>query len=1152
MAIVTRLGKGSKLTIEEMDNNLLSLETDISGNVSAITSKLDKGSYTGTAKDLENAIIANVTLIASKLDKGSYTGTAKDLENAIIAAVTGASGISIVPTSPAPSGTGIASFTATQAGTYTNYGGVVVAANSFAVISRSAAGAFSISQTALDLTSYLQKVDANIFSKNEIDLTQSYLQINKGIGNDGVLFDAAGFGRVFKIPAIASTSYVISGCQQLRGLLFHRLDGTVISFIGTIANGTAFTTPALTTNISFQTTSSASGSFATVQLEKGTVATTYSAYNPVLKSLLGGEVRYSDVEIFSKTESNAITDPIKLLGQNNKNSIDTITVRKSYTPQITPSSTYNYIAFTNSEQADIRSWYIAKSTKTIRRVGVFIYKLSTNGAFTQSIKVQVVHKRGTVNTIVMVKTIPVSDLAKFNTNGIIGSFSNYEYKLDFDSNLTIEANDQLFVSMQSADRVFPIYGAENALLASGEWNDNNFCYRNWISGVTTTVYTTVPTLPPTETTYNALHFYSITETPFSVINELDNLNSKVVIPTLLDKVGKNKFNKIVTPTGNYLIGTGIGTDGVKYSATGAGSAIAVPVSENTMYVISGCASLRGLRFELANGNLISFIGTIANGTAFTTPALTTNISFQIHSSANNADLVQVEQSATSTTYEAYLLTTIVTELNGKKLSSASATSTIVEADYEVLLPKNIFTVQNTINGNFSRNENVELFLQRLIRERISLFINGKNKTSLNKYINVADADVNNVQITLSGELLKTKLITVPVVSVKSTLLASQFPKVMYIGDSLATNRFKNGDTSTVGSIWNMPKEMALKNRIDNSNVGYDYLNIGNANAINSSITYKNTTVPLVGYAQGRGGMSAMDYLRHPFRMWVFNSAGAWDLLGLNALIGRAYAGTSADNKTIATTNYGVNAPIITENGYDLLLKESQIANLGAWTNSAAQNQSVQDWITSITNGTGANRFSMTKYLAQFKTLANDGVTRLVVGSTAGTKVTSATAFDICEPTHVVICLGENDRLFYTDYVQITNDIMEIVSTIQASLPSAHVGVSLTAIPGDMFPERNPDYSGLFYQAQHNSKYDLYKEMTSRFLDVATQKTNKRYLIPIYNTGTPLSNSLTKEILSEGELTKITQLGNDDYNHPGYYHNRSAGVQLYGWVAYTFS
>jgi hypothetical protein len=56
MAIVTRVGKGSKLTAKEMDDNLLSLESDISGNVSAITSKLDKGSYTGTAQDLKALI----------------------------------------------------------------------------------------------------------------------------------------------------------------------------------------------------------------------------------------------------------------------------------------------------------------------------------------------------------------------------------------------------------------------------------------------------------------------------------------------------------------------------------------------------------------------------------------------------------------------------------------------------------------------------------------------------------------------------------------------------------------------------------------------------------------------------------------------------------------------------------------------------------------------------------------------------------------------------------------------------------------------------------------------------------------------------------------------------------------------------------------
>jgi hypothetical protein len=85
MAIVTRVGKGSKLTIEEMDNNLLSLETDISGNVSSITSKLDKGSYTGTAQDLK-ALIDTKGIVGPTGATGS-TGAAST-----VAGPTGATG----------------------------------------------------------------------------------------------------------------------------------------------------------------------------------------------------------------------------------------------------------------------------------------------------------------------------------------------------------------------------------------------------------------------------------------------------------------------------------------------------------------------------------------------------------------------------------------------------------------------------------------------------------------------------------------------------------------------------------------------------------------------------------------------------------------------------------------------------------------------------------------------------------------------------------------------------------------------------------------------------------------------------------------------------------------------------------------------------
>ena len=65
---------------------------------------------------------------------------------------------SVKPTDT-PTGTGVAFWVATQAGTYTNFGGVVVSANSFAVISRDAAGAFSISQTTFDISSKVNVSD---------------------------------------------------------------------------------------------------------------------------------------------------------------------------------------------------------------------------------------------------------------------------------------------------------------------------------------------------------------------------------------------------------------------------------------------------------------------------------------------------------------------------------------------------------------------------------------------------------------------------------------------------------------------------------------------------------------------------------------------------------------------------------------------------------------------------------------------------------------------------------------------------------------------------------------------------------------------------------------------------------------------------------
>lgn len=98
----------------------------------------------------------------SKLDKGGYEGNAETLDakiDDILAeakvlidnTLVGSSSVgSIIPSSVPPAAGAVHAF-ATQAGTYTNWGGFVVPANTFAFISRSADLVFSISQTTLDV-----------------------------------------------------------------------------------------------------------------------------------------------------------------------------------------------------------------------------------------------------------------------------------------------------------------------------------------------------------------------------------------------------------------------------------------------------------------------------------------------------------------------------------------------------------------------------------------------------------------------------------------------------------------------------------------------------------------------------------------------------------------------------------------------------------------------------------------------------------------------------------------------------------------------------------------------------------------------------------------------------------------------------------------
>lgn len=664
-------------------------------------------------------------------------------------------------------------------------------------------------------------------------------------------------------------------------------------------------------------------------------------------------------------------------------------------------------------------------------------------------------------------------------------------------------------------------------------------------------------------------------------------------------VGAQLFNKAA----HVITAKGVGLDGVIFNSSNYGM-VTMPIAAGKQFVFSGLQTGsgggRGLRYEQANGTLISLVGQATNNTAYTTPSGTGRISFQLWSSSTPgyADSLMVNYGTTALPRQAYTVTTYTSQANATpflatavkegatmagiplatKQDLDAAASGIGSLDFTHIFPANIYVPSNEIGGLITvRREPTLMYLQHFIREKIEVTLSGKNYvvTSRNDLNGSSDAIQESYNYTLGGGRYLVKSVTSNRISVKSSLGASVTPIVGLISDSYASHRGRNGVFSGVGAgtVFGMAKEISEKNRIDNGGTGYNYVLMGRTNQATATTTYKSQSISFKQYADAAGGWAAFTWLRHPCRLWVTQTtatgtsgpAGGWDLLGLSTTQGRAYSGSEADKLLIAKTCYGVNAPVISAASYTLLANEGQISSsLGAWTGSSPQIALVQAWIDAVANGTsttinqyfditktGTNRFNFTKYYNEWKTLAADGVTRLVVGSTAGTKVTDINAVDVTVPTHYLICLGENDGIFYNNPVANVDDVMELATEIRTQLPSCHVGVYNLDMPGPMFPDRHPNYLGTFSQTDHNRKYDFYKELQTRFGSLASQKSNKTWIIPTWFFSNPLSHSVVAEQTDEGAPNNIIQIGNNDTNHNGYYGNRSAGIMIYGWVLYTY-
>jgi len=280
--------------------------------------KLDRAGYAGNALTLDQKIDANLAEAKALIE--SFKGST-DLG-------------SITPTS-VPTGTGPAFWRATQNGTYTNFGGLVVNVNSFAVISRDATGIFSISQTEMVIPQANNKIitwTATAFSSGE--------QVNY-LGKDWVSNAATVAGDVpgtsvkweerlnYASKDIVGNSFIDNELLSLNFLLDTGInnDGTIFSKPG-YSSVEKFRIKPLS-NFNFRCSEYGSGVY--IFNESGVKTRTLSNYTAITAGVFAAGETFVAVEINTSQKTNTyfnfigqynVIEAIKLMHPSNKEAID--------------------------------------------------------------------------------------------------------------------------------------------------------------------------------------------------------------------------------------------------------------------------------------------------------------------------------------------------------------------------------------------------------------------------------------------------------------------------------------------------------------------------------------------------------------------------------------------------------------------------------------------------------------------------------------------------------------------------------------------------------------------------------------------------------------------------------------------------------------
>lgn len=495
-------------------------------------------------------------------------------------------------------------------------------------------------------------------------------------------------------------------------------------------------------------------------------------------------------------------------------------------------------------------------------------------------------------------------------------------------------------------------------------------------------------------------------------------------------------------------------------------------------------------------------------------------------------------------------------------------------DFNVYPPDYVFSVFNTaVNG---RQILSGIYIDNLLLQADDVFFEGGKNVVYVFNRNQNNLDVTSKQVKVIGDGFNSKSFSYNNISSKNDSAIGH--KIMYMpfGDSITRNILLDKYNRDI-EYWNYsPKAILniLLDRIDHANSIPTPLLLGHQYPQSREATYLGNSFQVKGGTEGIGSWSACNFLRHAMHLTSgtdltsYNISGevSYYLLGLKGQTGLDYTGTPVQKELIRTTIQGKHTVDYNATVWNYLKTlPGWGGGSGSWTDNPTNRGHIDTFLANKYDNPdnpffslakaqtvgSTNAYSFSTYLSRYKTLTDDGLIRLVVGSTAGSKVTDVNAYDVCVPTHLTIELGENDRWWFNPTPNsVVMDIIEIANTIHAEFPAIKIGTVFNPWPGTLFPNRYPDIIVNERDLQINSfKADLDSITRTSLSSLEDQVLNNIFYIPTYKTFLPTS-SLYDSVGYVADR-EILIMGSDK-THPGLMAAASMGDQIYAWIYYTLN